>query len=456
MLRLVAVLISVMLSVPALAEQRVALVIGNDSYSNVPVLQKAAADASTMAASLSKLGFDVATGVNVSRTETNRKLQDFLNHIEPGDVALFYFAGHGVEIAGSNYLLPIDIPEATPGNEEFLKSEAISLNAVLDGLRERKARVTILVIDACRDNPFAIKTGRSVGGARGLALVVPPQGTFIMYSAGAGEAALDRLTDADPEPNSVFTRTFVPLLAQGGLNLPELARETRRRVHELAAERRSKPDASLLRRGAWRFQLRRRIELADRYRPTQANATAPAPAAGGAASGTGAETGAGCRSPRLRRSPRPHSPKENCSRYGNATFCVSSALPPALGNNYGARNLVDGNDDTAWVEGSSGQGAGDFVVVEFDTPRTVRGVTVRNGYDKNADIFGKNSRVKDVELIFSSGDSLQATLTDQPGAQHVSLSRPVKAKWVQLIIRSVYPGWKYSDTALNELRVDAE
>jgi hypothetical protein len=150
-------------------------------------------------------------------------------------VALFYFAGHGVEIAGANYLPPIDLPEATSGNEEFLKSEAISLNVVLDGLRERKTRVTILVIDACRDNPFAIKTARSVGGARGLALVVPPQGTFIMYSAGAGEAALDRLSDADPEPNSVFTRTFVPLLAQGGLNLPELARETRRRVHELAA-----------------------------------------------------------------------------------------------------------------------------------------------------------------------------------------------------------------------------
>ena len=173
--------------------------------------------------------------MNISRTETNRKLQDFLNRIEPGDVALFYFAGHGVEIAGANYLLPIDIPEATPGNEEFLKSEAISLSAVLDGLRDRKARVNILVIDACRDNPFAIKTGRSVGGTRGLALVVPPQGTFIMYSAGAGEAALDRLSDADPEPNSVFTRTFVPLLAQGGLNLPELARETRRRVHDLAA-----------------------------------------------------------------------------------------------------------------------------------------------------------------------------------------------------------------------------
>jgi hypothetical protein len=96
------------------------------------------------------------------------------------------------------------------------------------------------------------------------------------------------------------------------------------------------------------------------------------------------------------------------------------------------------------------------VVVEFDAPRLVRSLTLRNGYAKNADIFGKNSRVKGVELIFSTGDSLQATLTDETGEQRVNLNRPVKAKWVQLIIRSVYPGWKYSDTALNELRVDAE
>jgi len=84
------------------------------------------------------------------------------------------------------------------------------------------------------------------------------------------------------------------------------------------------------------------------------------------------------------------------------------------------------------------------------------GVIVQNGYAKNADIFGKNSRVKDVELNFSNGESMQATLTDQAGEQRINLNRPVKAKWVQLIIRSVYPGWKYSDTAVNELRVDAE
>ena len=146
---------------------------------------------------------------------------------------------------------------------------------------------------------------------------------------------------------------------------------------------------------------------------------------------------------------RPRSTRENCSRSGNATFCVSSALPPAHGNSYGARNLLDANDNTAWVEGSSGQGAGDFVVVEFDAPRMVRGLTLWNGYAKNPDIFGKNSRLKDVELKFSTGDSLQATLTDQTGEQRINLNRPVKTKWVQLIIRSVYPGWKYSDTALN-------
>ncbi|MGH6826628.1 NADase-type glycan-binding domain-containing protein [Methyloceanibacter sp.] len=458
MLRLLIFALGVMLVTPALTTERVALVIGNDAYSHVPVLQKAAADARTMAASLSTLGFEVTTGINVSRTETNRKLQDFLNRIEPGDEALFYFAGHGVEIAGANYLLPIDIPEASPGNEEFLKSEAISFNAVLDGLRERKARVTIIVIDACRDNPFASKTGRSVGGARGLALVVPPQGTFIMYSAGAGEAALDRLSDADAETNSVFTRTFVPLLIQGGLNLPELARETRRRVHELAASagRTQTPayyDEVL---GDFSFTPGSGAEAQPTLpKPTPApvppvsQPVAPAPAP----------------EPKLARLPEPAPPEnaprprkrtENCSRSGNATFCVSSALAPAHGLSYGARNLIDGNDNTAWVEGSNGQGAGDFVVIEFDTPRLVRGLTMWNGYAKNADIFGKNSRVKDVVLNFSTGDSLRATLTDGTGEQRVNLSRPVTAKWVQLTIRSVYPGWKYSDTALNELRVDAQ
>ncbi len=156
MLRLAAFIPLVLACLPAVASERVALVIGNDSYANVPTLKKAAADAGTMAGALGKLGFKVDEGLNVSRSDTNRKLQDFLNGIEPGGVALFYFAGHGVEIDGQNYLLPVDVPEVKPGSEEFLKSESISLNAVLDGLRTRKPRVSVIVIDACRDNPFAL------------------------------------------------------------------------------------------------------------------------------------------------------------------------------------------------------------------------------------------------------------------------------------------------------------
>jgi hypothetical protein len=95
-------------------------------------------------------------------------------------------------------------------------------------------------------------------------------------------------------------------------------------------------------------------------------------------------------------------------------------------------------------------------VLEFDSPRTVSGLTIRNGYGKSPDIFAKNSRVKDAELRFSTGDSLEVTLRDAPEPQHVTLSHPVETKWVALVIRSVYPGWKYSDTAINELSVDAD
>jgi TIR domain-containing protein/F5/8 type C domain-containing protein len=153
--------------------------------------------------------------------------------------------------------------------------------------------------------------------------------------------------------------------------------------------------------------------------------------------------------------PRPHAANEDCSRSGDTTLCASSVLTPAQGNTYGPRNLADGDDKTAWVEGSGGQGAGEFVVFEFDQARTVRGLTIRNGYDKSPDIFAKNSRVKDIELRFSSGDTIETTLKDQSGPQHLALNQPITAKWVEIVIRSVYPGTKYSDTAINEIDVDA-
>ena len=228
------VLALVLMPAFALAEAKVALVIGNDNYESVPKLKKAKNDALALEQALSDLGFEVIPAIDVTRREMNRQLQVFANTVKPGDVALLFYAGHAIEIDGENFLLPVDIPGAEPGQEAFVRSEAISLNRVLDRMRSTGARLNIAMLDACRDNPFAAANGRSVGGTRGLSRIAAPQGTFVMYSADAGQSALDRLNDADPNPNSVFTRNLLPLLKKPGMDLVEMARQTRRNVNKLA------------------------------------------------------------------------------------------------------------------------------------------------------------------------------------------------------------------------------
>jgi hypothetical protein len=223
---------------PAWAEKRVAIAIGIDAYENLKAdqqLRKAVNDSRSAGDALSAVGFEVIRAENVRRLEFNRVWQRFLNRIDPGDTVAVYFAGHGVEIAGSNFLLARDVPQVANGEEDLLKGEAIGLSRLLDDLRGRRPKVSVLILDACRDNPFPQPGGRSVGGSRGLTRVEAPEGTFVMFSAGAGEAALDRLSDADGDSNSVYTRRLIPLITQPGLSLPDLAQEVRRQVRELAA-----------------------------------------------------------------------------------------------------------------------------------------------------------------------------------------------------------------------------
>jgi hypothetical protein len=170
---------------------------------------------------------------NVARLDFLRQWQHFLNRIAPGDEAAFFFAGHGVEIGGLNFLLPADVPRVASGEEEVLKASALSLSSFLEQARERKPQMALYVIDACRDNPFTNSGGRSIGGTRGLTLVGPPAGTFVMFSAGAGETALDRLSDSDVNPNSVYTRTLLPRLKSPG-KIGDIARDVRRDVRQLA------------------------------------------------------------------------------------------------------------------------------------------------------------------------------------------------------------------------------
>jgi uncharacterized caspase-like protein len=223
------------LAAPAHAEKRVALVIGNNDYRNVPKLQKAVNDARTMGDTLKQLGFAVMVAENQTRQAFSQTLLQFDATIQPGDTAFFFFAGHGFEIAGQNFLLPTDVPAATEGQEELVRDASILADRVVSRLQNRGARTAILVFDACRNNPFERRGARAVAGGGGLAPMTQlPEGVFSIFSAGPRQTALDRLSDNDDNPNSVFTRIFAKELLKPGDNLVQVAQRTRRVVAEMA------------------------------------------------------------------------------------------------------------------------------------------------------------------------------------------------------------------------------
>jgi tol-pal system beta propeller repeat protein TolB len=216
---------------PAAKERRVALVIGNDNYHSVAKLERAAADARAVGAELKRLGFDVLLRTNVDRRGMNAAVGDLVDKAGHGGVALLFFAGHGVQVSGSNYLLPTDIKV---GRADDLPDEAIDLGRVMERLAQAKTKFSLLIIDACRDNPFPRAAGRSLGGARGLSIPSAPDGLMVLYSAGINEQALDKLSDADANPNSVFTREFVKELKTPWRRVDDMLRRVRVSVREQA------------------------------------------------------------------------------------------------------------------------------------------------------------------------------------------------------------------------------
>jgi hypothetical protein len=214
----------------AKADKRVAFVVGNGAYKNVAALPNPAIDAKSMAKVLRNVGFDVVEGANLTRDKMTEKLLEFGKKAEGADVALFFYAGHGIAINGTNYLLPVD---ADLKSEMDVKlGSAINIDVTLEQTMA-DAKVKLVFLDACRDNPFAAKiksnaTTRSLSVQAGLAEMKSGEGTLIAFATGPGQTALD----GEVGTNSPFTRALMANIASPGVEIQQAMTKVRAQVNE--------------------------------------------------------------------------------------------------------------------------------------------------------------------------------------------------------------------------------
>lgn len=214
--------------------ERFALVVGNSDYEFIADLDNTLNDSQAIARSLQTVGFKVFHAQNVTRRDLNDAIDQYLAAVTPGSEALIYYAGHGVELGGENYLLPTDIRQLRPSQQRRLREESVGLTRLLDDLKTRQARVNLVLLDACRDNPFPKENTRSLGSNAGLGRIDPPNGTVVVYAAAAGERALDKLSEEDTNPNGLFTRHLLELMDKPGLEIRPLVQELKERVYNEA------------------------------------------------------------------------------------------------------------------------------------------------------------------------------------------------------------------------------
>jgi uncharacterized caspase-like protein len=213
---------------PAAAEKRIALVVGNAAYANSPALANPVNDAGEMAKALTEANFEVITGLDLDKRNLDIKVRDFARALDGADVAVFFYAGHALQVGGRNYLVPVD---ASMRAERDLDFEAIGVDFVLKQMEiDRENKTNIVFLDACRDNPLARNLARSMGTrstsvGQGLAQVQTGVGTFIAYSTQPGNVALDG-TGA----NSPFTSALVKGIRMPDRNLTSVMVEVRKDV----------------------------------------------------------------------------------------------------------------------------------------------------------------------------------------------------------------------------------
>jgi hypothetical protein len=236
---LIAALIFALLVDPALAERRVALVIGNAHYKKINRLENPVNDAPDITEALRKVGFEVILKTDTDKGGFDRALSEFARKAAGSDAALFYYAGHGIQYQKQNYLLPVDIEVEDYNDVEF---QAVNVTRVMTAL-ERTSGVKIIILDACRDNPLdrmLSQSSRSAYGAtRGLARLDRTEGLVIAYATAPDQVAQD-----GSGRNSPFTEALIRRLAEPGLEIATLFRRVTQDVYE-RTNGRQRPEVSI-------------------------------------------------------------------------------------------------------------------------------------------------------------------------------------------------------------------
>jgi uncharacterized caspase-like protein len=208
------ILLAIILATPATAEKRIALVVGNSAYQSVPRLDNPKNDALLVADTLARLGFILVGGgaqVDLDKSRFDSVVQSFGNQLIGADVALFYYAGHGLQVRGTNYLVPIT---ANPTRETDVDFQMVDVALVLRQMEGAGTKLNLVILDACRNNPFGGRGLRASDG--GLAQVRAPEGTLLSYATQPGNVALD-----GDDGHSPYTRALVETMQKPGLNVFE-------------------------------------------------------------------------------------------------------------------------------------------------------------------------------------------------------------------------------------------
>jgi uncharacterized caspase-like protein len=206
------VVAAVCFSTPARADKRIALVVGNSAYKNVTPLDNPRNDARLMADTLRALGFAVVGGgaqLDLDKTQFDRAVQSFSDQIQGADVGLFYYAGHGVQVRGANYLVPVT---ANPTRESDVDFQLVDTALVLRQMEGAGTKLNIVILDACRNNPFGGRGLRATEG--GLAQMRAPEGTLISYATQPGSVARD-----GSDGNSPYTSALAAAIRKPGQDI---------------------------------------------------------------------------------------------------------------------------------------------------------------------------------------------------------------------------------------------